>query len=134
MKKIKVYVASPYFNDNEKNRLDLLRYLWETWKKKEYDFYFPFDHKIKNAWDYTEEEWAKKVFKMDIKAIKKCDEVWVLNYGLYSDSGTAWEVGYAYGLGKKIKNILIENESKTYSLMMMNGSTEIVCPFKYKQK
>ena len=134
MKKIKVYVASPYFSNDEKNRLDLLRYLWK--QKEEYDFYFPFDHKVKNAWDYTEEKWAKKVFKMDIKAIKKCDEVWVVNYGLYSDSGTAWEAGYAYGLGKKIKTLLIEekNRPSTYSLMMINSSTEIVCPFKYKQK
>ena len=40
---------------------------------------------------------------MDIAAIQDCDMVFVVYDGLYSDSGTAWEIGYAYALGKDIQ-------------------------------
>ena len=133
MKKIKVYVASPCFNKEEKEKLEMYEKYWA--KYENYEFYFPFKQKVPNAWKYTESQWAKRVFKADIKAIKKCKEVWVLNYGLYSDSGTAWEAGYAYGLGKKVKNFLVNKEEDIYSLMLINGSSEIIdfgCLYKQK--
>ena len=36
--------------------------------------------------------------------------------GLYSDSGTAWEIGYAYALGKNIQ-MSINNGVKDMSIM-----------------
>lgn len=35
-------------------------------------------------------------------AIRRCEVLVLLFYGLYSDSGTAWECGYGYALGKRI--------------------------------
>lgn len=40
---------------------------------------------------------------MDIAAIQDCDILFAVYDGLYSDSGTAWEIGYAYALGKRIE-------------------------------
>lgn len=40
---------------------------------------------------------------------------------MYSDSGTAWELGYAFALGKKTINVYVLNNN-TYSLMMTNGA------------
>jgi hypothetical protein len=40
-------------------------------------------------------EWARKLFEMDRQAIDECDAVLTLYYGNYSDTGTAWECGYA---------------------------------------
>ena len=65
------------------------------------------------------------MFFADIQAIQDCDEVWVLNFGMYSDSGTAWECGYAYGIGKTVRQLVYGfGEDKTYSLMMINGCEE----------
>ena len=71
-------------------------------------------------------EWARKVFVNDVDAIHSCDVVMVLNFGMYSDSGTAWEAGYAYALKLPTVQVLCGGENATYSLMMMNGCDHIV--------
>ena len=68
----------------------------------------------------SNEDWAKQVFEMDIQAIDNCDEVVVLDFGLYSDSGTAWECGYAFAKGKKITTVSLTNGDS--SIMIINGS------------
>lgn len=98
----KVYVASPFFNEEEKNVLnDTINH----WKNlfPDYDFYIPMEHEIPDGWSLPNHEWAAAVFEEDVKAIRNCDEVWAVYHGLYSDSGTAWECGFAYGIGKPVK-------------------------------
>ena len=43
--------------------------------------------------------WAKKVFDMDVEELDDADLVFALYLGHYSDTGTAWEIGYAYARG-----------------------------------
>ena len=78
------------------------------------------EHSIENAWDYSNFDWAKMVFEEDVKAIRACDEVWCVYYGLYSDSGTAWECGFAYALGKRVH--LVDQSNNEVSLMIINGA------------
>ena len=123
MKK-KVYLASPFFNAKE---ISVVEYVAKRLRNLGFDVYSPREHEVENAWALPNKEWAKKVFDADIKAINEADIVVVINFGMYSDTGTAWECGYAYGIGKKVKMVLAENiitESplpSTYSLMMING-------------
>ena len=79
------------------------------------------EHTIPNAWEISNQKWAKAVFKEDVRAIDECDTVIVLNWGMYSDSGTAWECGYAYAKGKTVINLLMPTANNEYSLMMVNG-------------
>lgn len=117
---MKVYLASPFFTEKE-----ILVYE-EVIKKlrKTHEVYVPREHTIPNGWEMTNKEWGKKVFDMDVAAIDECQVVVVLNWGMYSDSGTAWECGYAYAKNKKIINIICDKE-KEYSLMMINASNII---------
>jgi nucleoside 2-deoxyribosyltransferase len=69
--------------------------------------------------------WAENVFAVDILGIQKADVVVVLNFGMYSDSGTAWECGYAYALGKKVINVCVGHD-KDFSLMMLNGCNAVI--------
>ena len=55
-----------------------------------------------------------------------CEKVIVLNWGMYSDSGTAWECGYAYAKQKEVITLLMPSREKEYSLMMINGSTKAI--------
>ena len=71
----------------------------------------------------SNKDWGKAVFDMDLKGIDESDIVVVLNWGMYSDTGTAWECGYAYAKGKRIINLICD-KTKDYSLMMINGSSE----------
>lgn len=124
---MKVYLASPFFNEREiriyNQVIDNLR------SRASIDLFVPREHTIPNAWDLPNEVWAENVFAVDLLALQKADVVVVLNFGMYSDSGTAWECGYAYAAGKTVINVVLDShtgERKHYSLMMLNGSQATV--------
>ena len=118
----KIYLASPWFNDKERV---MYRGILDKMRKEGHEVYAPIEHEVPNAWEISNEEWARAVFNADVEAIRNCDEVWVLNFGMYSDSGTAWECGFAYGTGKTVRQLVYGmGEDKTYSLMMINGCEE----------
>jgi nucleoside 2-deoxyribosyltransferase len=50
----------------------------------------------------------------------------ILNFGMYSDSGTAWEAGYACALRKYTIQVLCGCNNATYSLMMTNGCDKVI--------
>lgn len=118
---MKVYLASPFFNETEINVYEKVIALLR--EEKDIDLFVPREHTIPNGWEMPNHQWAENVFAVDLLALQKADVVVVLNHGLYSDSGTAWECGYAYALGKKIVNIIVGKWEEEYSLMMLNGST-----------
>ena len=121
---MKIYLASPFFNPTElavyRNVIGDLR------SNDAHSVYVPQEHEIPNAWDMSNEEWARQVFCADIEAIEDCDVVMVLNFGMCSDSGTAWEAGYAMGLGKMVVQVLCGDENTVYSLMMFNGCSKVI--------
>jgi nucleoside 2-deoxyribosyltransferase len=88
--------------------------------------YVPQEHIIEGGWEMPNEEWAKRVFAEDIHAILNSDVVMILNFGMYSDSGTAWEAGYAYGMKIPTVQVLCGGANATYSLMMMNGCDKVI--------
>ena len=119
----KIYLASPFFDAHEcyyyRLAIDCLR-------SAGYEVYVPQEHSIEGGWEMPNAEWARKVYINDIDAIHKSDVVMILNFGMYSDSGTAWEAGYAYGQKIPTVQVLCGGENATYSLMMMNGCDRII--------
>lgn len=113
----KLYLASPLFTDFEK---ETVQYWAKRLRELGNEVYVPMEHNIENAWDYSNHTWAKMVFEEDVRAIRECDEIVCIYYGLYSDSGTAWECGFAYGIGKDV--MLIDQSNNETSLMVVNGS------------
>ena len=112
-----VYLASPFFNETE---IENVVYVEKILKDKGLTYFSPMRHKAKGEPGTL--DWAKGIFEMDIDEIDKADAVVVLNYGSYSDSGTAWECGYATGIGKPV--ILVHvNRNGDSNLMMHCGST-----------
>ena len=122
----KIYLASPFFNEAEtKIYNEVIKIL----RSQHYNVFVPREHTIPNGWDLPNHIWAENVFSVDYLALTQSDIVIVLNFGMYSDSGTAWECGCAYGMGKKVVNVLCGDESTEYSLMMLNG-TEVTITIK----
>lgn len=115
--KNKFYLASPLFTEYERKRVAEVA---EYWRGQGKEVYVPMEHTIENAWDYSNAEWAKMVFEEDVKAIREADAVLCIYYGLYSDSGTAWECGFAYGIGKPV--VLLDEAGTEVSLMMVQGA------------
>lgn len=120
---MKIYLASPFFNTEE---LKYYRIAVERLRTSGYDVFVPQEHEIEGAWEISNEEWAERVYSMDEKAIWNCDVVIVLNFGLYSDSGTAWEAGYAKAHGKRVVQVLCGGDNAVYSLMMLSGADKVV--------
>lgn len=114
---MKIYLASPLFTQYERQKV-------KEWAEKlrlcGHEVYVPMEHSIENAWELPNYEWAKRVFLEDLTAIQEADAVYCIYYGLYSDSGTAWECGYAYALGKPVR--LIDESNEEVSLMVVNGA------------
>ena len=114
----KIYIASPLFTDEERRKV---RDIAERMRDRGHQVYVPMEQHVENAWDLPNHVWAKRVFEEDVKAIDEADLVLVLYYGLYSDSGTAWECGYAYAKGKQV---FVKNcECEEASLMIVNGQS-----------
>ena len=95
---MKVYLASPFFSETE--RTDYFEAL-AILRGRGLCVYAPLLHQ-RGRCGLLRREWAEATFQDDLAALQSADIVVMLFYGLYSDSGTAWECGYAYALGKKI--------------------------------
>ena len=136
----KIYIAGSFSTEEERRELlDLI----ELTKKSHPDseVYVPMDHVVPGGnlkdsdgnYIMDNREWGWRVFEMDKKAIDACDEVIALYRGRYSGTGTAWELGYAYGTGKKITLHVSKNVKQT-SLMVINCADVTVSETEFEQK
>lgn len=64
-------------------------------------------------------QWSIETFMNDIKYIKWCEVVVGIYHGNYSDSGTAWELGYAFATDKPVILVHIGENS---NLMVHEGA------------
>ena len=120
---MKIYLASPFFNKEE---ITIYEEVIEILRTQGLNVFVPREHTIPNAWDLPNHIWGENVFAVDYLAITQSDVVVVLNFGMYSDSGTAWECGAAFALGKKVVNVLCGGDDIEYSIMMVNGTNTTI--------
>ena len=76
-----------------------------------FEFFFPMDSKVSQAWDISNPEWARKVFEVDKQELLQADMVIAIYDSHYSDSGTAWELGYAHAMGIPVKLLCTDLKS-----------------------
>ena len=93
---MKIYLAGPFFNDTEVKNIE---YAERVLAGRGFDVFSPMRHEVRDE-ESGSSAWARKIFEMDRAAISEADTMAVMYYGTYSDSGTAWECGYACALGK----------------------------------
>lgn len=118
---MKIYLAGPLFTMAEREwnvrlKKALEKYGLEIWLPQENE---------------PREKTAREVFKMDVKGIDQAFGVIAIMDGADPDSGTAWEVGYAYAKGKPV--ILLRTDFRTnpdgfapYNLMLTESADEVV--------
>ena len=112
-----IYIAGPFFTDKEKA---FLKIVIESVKEicPNEELFIPMEHFISDGENLSNNEWAEAVFKMKVEALNKCNRVVAAYLGLRSDTGTAWEIGYAYA-----KNIPV---SLILSPEALNGEVSIM--------
>jgi len=124
---MKIYLAGPEVFDI--NALEIAEELKTICRKYGHEGLFPLDNVI-NA--DSKKELSKKIFDANIKMIKKADAV-IANLnnwrGFEPDSGTIFEVGFAYALNKKVLGY-IDNPEKSYlEKVVENAETKNISPF-----
>lgn len=112
---MKIYLASSMSNEKRTNMENAVQIL----RAKGHEVYNPCEHVIPHAWDYKNGEWGLMVFTNDVTAIQDADLVVALSYGRMSTAGVNWEMGFAFGIGKKV--IVVEMTDEIMSLMVANG-------------
>lgn len=115
---MKIYLAGPFFNPEERK---LIEDLAQVLRDQKHDVFVPMEHFIEDGDMLSNHIWGQKVFQMDVDALTKSDVLIAVYHGHYSDSGVAWEIGYAYGLGG-IKIITCHVKEQVSSMMINNSS------------
>lgn len=113
----KVYLAGPCDSENRTLMTKVAKVLRA---RGDMEVYCPFELKIPNAWDISQEEWAEKVFKEDIRNLNSADVFIMISTGRESTAGTNWEQGYAFALDKWI--YVFQITDKPTSLMTYCGA------------
>lgn len=114
--KTKVYLAG---SCGQEQRM-LMKRIAEILRGENYIVYCPFELKIPNAWEMSQEDWAWEVFQKDVDALDVCDVFLMITPGRISTAGTNWEQGYCYAKGKRI--VVLQYTHDNTSLMSFCGS------------
>ena len=126
---MKVYLAAPFFTDKQKNDKSTVKAALTF--RKDVEILDPQDFDLGlSGWEMTNHQWGKKVFDADVKALLEADAVVAIDYGLYSDTGTAWEIGYAYGACIPVITLVPDETVPTQHSLMVCSSSEIFCSIK----
>ena len=112
---MKIYLASPFFNEEELKNVEFAEKVLEA---RGFEVFSPRLNEVRVDDVVGSEAWSKETFLNDRVNIDTCDAVVMLYYGAYSDSGTAWECGYAYAKGKPVIVVQIGDDS---NLMVHEG-------------
>lgn len=102
---MRVYFASPFFNDEQVERE---RRLVNLLRKQHFTVYAPSESCVLKP-DATQEE-RDKVFRDNIKNMVDADIIFVVTDG--KDIGTIWEAGFFYGQLNAIRNYASERFQK----------------------
>ena len=119
MSKLKVYIASPFFNDFEVLCLERAEKILFG---RGFNVFSPRLNEVREEITSKDAAWSLETFVNDRKFIDWADVVVALYHGCYSDSGTAWECGYAYGTGTPIVAVHVGKDSKNGSNLMVHES------------
>ena len=112
---MKIYLAGPFFNDEGLKNVGTAEKILMS---RGFDVFSPRLNEVRTDENTKQSWWSKETFMNDKKFIDWADVVVMLYYGGYSDSGTAWECGYAYGTNTPVVVVHLGEDS---NLMVHEG-------------
>lgn len=120
----RIYLASPFFNELEIERVDKVKEILDS---KGLEVFSPKEQQNPDL-EFGSVEWRKATFENDVKHIDWCDiVVTIMSQGNYDDSGTAWELGYAYATGKPV--VLVNLTGETINLMIADSLHALITSY-----
>ena len=112
---MKIYLASPFFNETE---LENVEQAEQVLNARGFTVFSPRLNEVRSGAEVGSREWSMQTFMNDRRFIDWADIVVMLYYGNYSDSGTAWECGYAYGTNTPV---VVVHLGESSNLMIHEG-------------
>ncbi|KSU83503.1 Nucleoside 2-deoxyribosyltransferase [Fictibacillus enclensis] len=118
-RKIRVFIAGPFFDQEQVARIQRLENALSR-NPQVAEFYSARFHQ-NQQYPWGSKEWRKVVFNLDLYALRRADVVVAIHdyEGKSTDSGTAFELGYAYAYQKVI--ILIKEKESVPNLMLIES-------------
>lgn len=121
---MKVYLASPFFDVRE---LEIMEKVRDILRAKGLDVFVPNEHQNKHL-EFGSMEWRRATFGGDVQGIDNADVVVaIICKGNYDDSGTAWELGYAYATNKPV--VLVNITGETINLMIADSIHALITSY-----
>lgn len=119
----KIYLASPFFNEKEIKSMETVR---DILRQKGLDVFVPSENQ--STKEFGTLEWRKETFESDVNGIDNADVVVaIINQGNYDDSGTAWEIGYAFATKKPV--VLVNVTGETINLMIADSLHALITSY-----
>ncbi|MBQ8999602.1 MAG: nucleoside 2-deoxyribosyltransferase [Clostridium sp.] len=107
--------------------IEILNKVKEILRGKGLEVFVPMEHQ-NPQFEFGILEWRAATFKSDVDAI---DEAYIMvaliNKGNYDDSGTAWEIGYAYVKG--IDVVVLNITRDTINLMIADSLHSVLTSY-----
>lgn len=125
MKKVNIYIAGAFFSDEQVARIEKVEQALEANPFVE-SYFSPRQNQL-DYLPFGSKEWADAIFKNDVHNVDWADLVVAVHdftgftelHGVqhhHVDSGTAWELGYAFAKNKPV--ILVHNLGGIVNLML----------------
>jgi len=127
---IKIYIAGPFAEPHHREALlHMIDIVKKAYASDDLELYIPMEYKVEGdyqnpdgTWHLPNHEWASDVFGSDCRHIEEADIVIALYDGRKGTTGTAWELGYAYGKNIPVIGYIPEYAKKEpMSLMVINS-------------
>lgn len=120
----KIYLAAPLFSEAER---EFNAKIAGILREKKYVVHLP--QEVGDDSSTRDEAETGRIFEYNLKALDECDIVVAVVDGADADSGTAWEIGYAYAVKKRI--ILLRTDFRRVGRseavnLMLEESGEVV--------
>ena len=93
----KIYLAAPLFSEAER---EFNAKIAGILREKKYVVHLP--QEVGDDSSTRDEAETGRIFEYNLKALDECDIVVAVVDGADADSGTAWEIGYAYAMKKRV--------------------------------
>ncbi|HJJ56411.1 MAG TPA: nucleoside 2-deoxyribosyltransferase, partial [Methanocorpusculum sp.] len=106
--KYHIYLAAPLFSESQRRYNETIASFLAS---KYYDVYLP--QSVDDTVQSRQSNREKLIYQSNINALKQSDIVVAIIDGSDVDSGTAWEMGYAKAMGKRV--IAIRSDFRKYS-------------------
>lgn len=114
----KIYLASPFFDVDGREEIKHVEKAEQVLRALGHTVFSPRENQLPEL-EFGSFEWRTFVFKNDLEHIKWADIVFGIIGENYDDTGTAWELGAAYILGKPI--LLFNPKGEIINLMITDS-------------